>query len=124
MRVIRSHLGHVLLAMSWSYILFVWMYPVPHHPHLVGCVPTRDEIYTITEVLRTYPIWIVVIAVAHVPANILTAGVTKLFQLIFSLSCTPTARVEVLMLFLFSAVQWLLLGYIIESLFRRWRFRT
>jgi hypothetical protein len=85
-RVVRSHLGHVLLAVSWSFILFVFLRRPLNQPQLVDCVPTGDEIYTIVEVLRVYPIWIVVIAVAHFPAMFVTAGVTKLIQIVFSLS--------------------------------------
>jgi hypothetical protein len=51
-------------------------------------------------------------------------GATKLIQRIFSLSCAPTAKLEVPLLFLFSAVQWVLLGYTLESFFRRVRSRN
>src|SRR6266481_5195487 len=114
-RVLRSHLGHVLLAVSWSFILFVIMRGPLNHPQFVDCTPVGDEIYTITEVLRVYPIWIVVIGMAHFPSMLVTMGVTKLFQAVLSLSCAPTAKVELPMFFAFSAIQWLLVGYMIES---------
>ena len=123
-RVVRSHLGHVLLAVSWSFVLFVWMQRPFYRPQLVDCIPTANENYFIPEVLRVYPIWIVVIGMAHFPAMLVTMGVTKLFQMVFSLSCVPTARIELALFFLFSAIQWLFVGYIIESLFRWWRSRT
>lgn len=123
-RVTRSHLGHVLLAISWSFILFGFVRRPLNQPQFVDCLPTGDEIYTITEIIRVYPIWIVVVRLAHFPSVLATMGVTKLFQTGFSLSCGPTAKVELLLFALFSAIQWLLVGYIIESLFRRWRFHT
>ena len=123
-RVLRSHLGHVLLAVSWSFILFNWL-PRPYwHPELVDCVRAAYEDYFIPEVLRVVPIWTFVIGVAHFPAMLVTKGVTKLFQIVFALSCGPTAKVELALFFLFSAIQWLLVGYIIESLFRWWRSRA
>src|SRR5438309_2212397 len=94
-RVVRSHLGHVLLAISWSFILFVVVRQPLNHPQLVDCVPANPyEMYTITEVLRVLPIWIRVISIAHLPSMLVTMAATKLIQTIFSLSCAPTARVE------------------------------
>jgi hypothetical protein len=122
-RVVRSHLGHVLLAVSWSFILFVWMQRPLLRPQFVDCTPTANENYLIPEVLRVYPIWIVVIGMAHFPAVLVTKGATKLFQMVFSLSCVPTAKIELPLFFLVSAIQWLFVGYIIESLFRWWRSR-
>jgi hypothetical protein len=122
-RVVRSHLGHVLLAVSWSFILFVFLRRPLSQPQFVDCIPTGDEIFTITEVLRVYPVWIVVIAVAHFPAMFVTACVTKLIQIVFSLSCARTAKVELPLFFFFSAIQWLFFGYIIKSFFRWWRSR-
>jgi hypothetical protein len=124
-RVFRCHSGHVLLAISWSFILFVLVRTPITHPQLVDCVPANPyEMYTITEVLRVWPIWIRVIGLAHLPSMLVTMGVTKLIQAIFSLSCGPTAKVELPLLFAFSAIQWLFVGYILQSLFRRWRART
>jgi hypothetical protein len=123
-RVVRSHCGHVLLAISWSFILFVFFRRPLDQPQLVDCVPTGDEIYTITEILRVYPIWTVVTIVTHFPAMFVTAGVAKLVQILFSLSCGPTAKVELPLFVLFSSIQWLLVGYIIESFFHSWRART
>ena len=116
-RVLHSHLGPILLAASWSFILFV-MVPLGH-PQFVDCTPIGDEIYTVTEVLRVYPIWIVVIGMTHFPSMLATILLTKALQMFFSLSCAPTAKVELLLFFVFSATQWLLVGYMVES-FVRW----
>jgi len=123
-RIVRSHLGHVLLAVSWSFILFVWVQRPLIHPQLVDCAPATDENYFVPEVLRVFPIWIVVMGMAHLPSLLVTMGATKLFQTIFSLSCGPIAKIELSLFFLFSAIQWLLAGYIIESHFRWWRRRA
>jgi hypothetical protein len=120
-RVLRSHLGPILsyLAVSGSFIIFVLVrYPLSH-PQFVDCTPTGDEIYTLTEVLRSYPIWIVVVGMAHFPSMLATEALTKALQMVFSLSCAPTAKVELPLFFAFSAIQWLLVGYMIES-FVRW----
>jgi hypothetical protein len=123
-RVVRSHLGHLLLAVSWTFVLLVFAHPHLYQPQFVNCVPTGDEAYFQVIVDKVYPIWTAAIVVAHLPAIGLTVGATKLLQRILPLSCGPTAKGEVLLLFAFSAIQWLLLGYTIESLFRRWRART
>ena len=120
-RVVRSHLAHVLLAVSWTYILLVYVrYPMMQ-PQFVDCVPTGDEIYWQVIVDKSYPIWTKAIAIAHIPASAATVGATKVLQRSFSFSCAPTAKVEVPLFFAFGAIQWLLVGYTIESLFRRMR---
>ena len=121
-RVMRSHLGHVLLAISWTFILLVYVQTHPTQPQFVECAPTREEFRVIVD--KFYPIWTTVIAVAHLPAIALTVGTTKLLQRAFSLSCGSTAKIEMPLLFVFSAIQWLLVGYTIESLVRRVRFRS
>ena len=123
-RVFRSHLAHVLLAVSWTFILFTYMRP-PWNPHLVDCAPIGDEVYSYNVMVNViYPIWTVAIGVAHLPAIGLTVCATKLLQRLFSLSCAPTAKVEVTLFFGFSAIQWFVVGYTIESLFRRMRSRS
>jgi hypothetical protein len=118
-RVLRSHLGHILLAVSWSFILFVLMRHPLSQTQFVDCTPVGDEIYTLTEVLRVYPIWIVVVGMTHFPSMLATTALTKALQMFFSLSCAPTAKLELPLFLAFSAIQWLLVGYMIES-FGRW----
>jgi hypothetical protein len=120
-RVVRSHIGHVLLAVSWSFILFVFIQRPLADPQFVGCTPVGGETFTNAEILRVYPIWIGITVLAHFPSILATMAITTVFQKVFSLSCAPTAKVELLLFFFFSAIQWLLLGYIIETPFRRWR---
>jgi hypothetical protein len=120
-RVLRSHLAHVMLAASWTFILLVFVHPLLSQPQLVDCTPTQDEFVVIVD--KFYPIWTTVIGAAHLPTIILAGGATKLFQRLFSLSCGPTAKVEVPLLFAFSAIQWFVLGYTIKSLIRRVRAR-
>ena len=122
-RVLRSHVAHVLLTASWTFILLVYVRTLPQ-PHFVGCIPKGDEVYSYTIVDVVHPIWTSTIIVAHLPSIALTVGATTLLQRVFSLSCRPTAMVEVPLLFLFSAIQWLLVGYTIETLVRRVRFQT
>jgi hypothetical protein len=119
-RILRSHPGHVLLAISWTFILLVFVHPRMTQTQFVDCVPGDAEFST-TEILRTYPIWTTALGVCHLPSLLLTQMSTMLLQRLLSLSCGPTAKVEMALLFGFSAIQWLLLGYIIESLFRRRR---
>jgi hypothetical protein len=118
-RVVRSHLAHVLLAISWSFILLVYVRPHLTQPQFVTCIPADDEFVATVDAF--YPIWIGAIAVAHFPSIFLTQALTKLLQKVFSLSCGPTAKVEMPLFFVSSAIQWLLVGYIIESFFHRWR---
>ena len=120
-RILRNHLGHVLLAFSWTFILLVFVRAPLMQPQIVDCVPTRDEVYFQVIVDKSYPTWTGVIWFAHLPTTAATVGVTKLMQRIFSLSCGPTAKVEVALLFLFSGIQWPLAGYTMKSLVRRVR---
>jgi hypothetical protein len=118
-RVVRSHLGHVLLAVSWTFILLVFVRPHLYQPQFVDCVPAKDEFVAIVD--HFYPIWITALGVAHLPAISFTYAVTKFLQAMLSLSCGQTAKVEMPFLFAFSAIQWLFVGYIIESLVRKAR---
>ena len=118
-RVVRSHLGHVLLAVSWTFILLVFVRPYLYQPQFVDCVPDKNEFLAIVD--HFYPIWITALVVAHLPAISFTYVVTKLLQAMLSLACGPTAKVEIPFLFAFSAIQWLFAGYIIESLIRKVR---
>jgi hypothetical protein len=121
-RVARSHLGHVLLAVSWSFILFVYVRPHLFQPGFVGCTSAEGEFIPIVDFF--YPVWITAVGVAHLPSALLTEAVTKAFQYFFSHACGPSAKVEMFFFFAFSAIQWLLVGYTIESLYRRWRSRA
>jgi hypothetical protein len=120
-RVARSHLGHVLLAVSWTFVLLVFVRRHPSQPQFVDCVPADGEFIAIVD--KFYPISTVVLEVAHLPAIFFAWAATKLLQISFSISCEPTAKLEIVFLFMFSAVQWLLVGYIIESFVRKARSR-
>ena len=116
-RILRSHLSHVLLAVSWCFILFVMVRSM-NEPMFVDCVPAKDEISGIA-ILRVYPIWIVIIGAAHFPSMLLTQVRVRVFLSALGLSCVPSAKLELAMFFIFSTIQWLLIGYGIES-FGRW----
>ena len=114
-QAVLNHLGHVLLAISWCFILFVFIRPAALGPQLVECIPSKEEPYTMTEVNKSYPIWTQAVGVAHIPAMVMTMIVTSFVQGIFSLSCAPAARVELPLFFVFSSIQWLLVASAIDS---------
>jgi hypothetical protein len=116
-RLLRSHLAHVLLAVSWCFILFVMVQPSMHYPWFAGCIPTADDIRLQNH--YGYPIWVVAIGAAHLPSVLLTRVVSTFFQGIFALSCGSTAKLELAVFFIFSTIQWLLFAYGIDS-FGRW----
>ena len=118
-----SHTGRVLLAISWSFILFVVITPFLKQPMFVVCVLTAEEVYWQTWVDHTYPIWTVIMWGAHIPSILLTQGVTESLQKILSLSCAPTAKLELAVFFFFSSLQWLLVGYGGESFVKLMRSR-
>ena len=120
-KVVRSHLGHVLLAVSWTLILLVYVRPPFMQPQFVDCVPTRDEVYSQVIVDKSYPIWTAAIMALHAPTFALTQIIAKVCQRAFSLSCGPSAKLEVPLLFLFSGIQWPLAGYTMKSLVQRVR---
>jgi hypothetical protein len=119
-RVLHSHVGHVLLAISWCFILFVMVRPSLNRPWFVDCRPTEQELFSYyAEVNHAYPIWTVIISIFHFPSFLLTQGVTFLLQKVISLSCRQTAKIEIAVLFLFSSIQWLLIGFGVESFVER-----
>jgi hypothetical protein len=114
-RALFNHLGHLLLAVSWCFILFVFIRPALLGPQFVDCVPSKEEAYTMLEVNKAYPIWTQAVGVAHIPSILITRFATKFIQGIFSLSCAPTAKVELPLFFVFSSIQWLLVASAIDS---------
>jgi hypothetical protein len=120
-RSLRSHLGHILLVISWCFILFVFARPSAQGPQFVDCVRSNEEGYTMTEVNKSYPIWTQAVAVTHIPSIFVTRLVTKLVQRIFLLSCVPTAQLELSLFLLFSSIQWLLVASVIDSGIQWWR---
>ena len=90
-----------------------------YHPQFVNCIPAREEIFTITEILAPKPVWVVAISVLYIPSMLLTLALTKLLGYTFSLSCTPTALLEFVVFLVCSLAQWWLVGYGVEWLVRR-----
>jgi hypothetical protein len=115
-RLLRSHLAHVLLAVSWCFILFVMVEPSMYYPWFARCIPTPDDIRLQNH--YGYPIWVIAIDVAHLPSVLLTRVVSNFFQRVFGLSCALTAKLELAVFFIFSTIQWLLFAYGIDSLGR------
>lgn len=116
---LRSRLGYILAMFSLCFLLLEIVSAADTHPQFVPCVPTYNETLTLTEILAPKPIWVLAIGFLYVPSILITTAFTKLLALAFSLSCTPTARVEFVLFLIFSSCQWMLIGYAIERLFRR-----
>ncbi len=121
--MLNCHAGHVLLAVSWCFILFVIVRPFLKEPRFVGCVPSADEVYWQTEVNHTYPIWTMIVWSAHLPSILFTRGAILSLEKILSLSCGQTAKVELAVFFFSSSVQWLLVGYVGEFIVKWMRSR-
>jgi len=117
-RLLHSHLAHVLLAVSWCFILFVMVEPSMYYPWFAGCIPTPDDIRLQNH--YGYPIWVIAIGAVHLPSVLLTGVVSTSFQRVFGLSCASTAKLELAIFFIFSTTQWLLVGYGIDSV-GRWK---
>ena len=120
-RVVSNRIGHLLVVVSLCFVLIAF-YPLPlNHPQFVSCVATKEEIYTIAEVLKPPPVWIFTIGITYFPSMLLTKILTGAMASLFSLSCYPTAKVELVVFLIFSSIQWMLVGYGVEWLFRRRR---
>lgn len=115
-RVLDSHTGHVLLTMSWCFILFVIVRSSLNRPFFADCTPSEQEGFYLVEVNVSYPIWTVIIWSAHLPAILFTRGVLLVPQRSMALSCVGTAKVELVVFFISSSIQWLLIGYGLDSL--------
>jgi hypothetical protein len=115
-RVIGSRIGRVLSVLSLCFVLLVFVPASAHHPQFVDCGPSMEAPYTDTEVLRARPIWVVVIGAAYLPSMLLTSALTAMLRNVFILSCEGTRRVELIVLFVCSSMQWLLVGSGIEFL--------
>ena len=118
-QVAGSRLGQLLFVLGLCFILLELAPPFRSHPQFVGCVPTVEEAYTITEVLIGRPIWVVAISYLYLPSILLTLALTIMLGSLLHLSCTPTARLEFVVLLLSSSIQWWVIGHVIERLVRR-----
>jgi hypothetical protein len=115
-RVAHSRVGHIQAVLSLCFV-FIAFYPLAlNHPQFASCVPTREEIYTITEILKHPPLWIFVVGVTYFPSMLLTRILAGAVAGLFSLSCYPTAKVEFVIFLVCSTFQWILIGYGIEWL--------
>lgn len=114
--LLHSHLAHVLLAISWCFILFVMVEPSMYYPWFAGCIATPDDIRLQNH--YGYPIWVIAIGAVHLPSVLLTGVFSTFFQRVFGLCCASTAKLELAIFFIFSTTQWLLVGYGIESVGR------
>ena len=118
-RVVGSRIGQLLAVLGVCFALLELVHLPAYHPQFVSCVPTREEVHTITEILAPKPAWVVAIGVLYVPSISLTSALTKLLSYVFALSCAPTARLEFISFLVCSSIQWLLVGCGIEWLIRR-----
>ena len=118
-RVVSSRVGQSLVVLSLCFALLEFVHLPVYHPQFVSCVPAGGEVYTITEILAPKPIWVVVIGFLYLPAVLLTSALTKVLSYMLSLSCAPTARLEIVGFLICSSVQWFLVGYGIEWLMKR-----
>ncbi len=120
-QVARSRVGHLLFVLSLCFVLIAF-YPLSlNPPQLVSCVPTKEEVYTITEVLKYPPTWVFAIGITYFPSMLLTKILTGAVDILFSLSCYPTARVELVIFLICSSTQWMLVGCGVEWLIRKRR---
>jgi hypothetical protein len=114
-RVTRSGLSQVLLILSTCLILLEW-----HHipePLLVNCDVAEELGFIPMADHRILPIYFLV----NLPSLLITAGVTKFFKEVFMMSCASTAKLETVLLVTFCSIQWMLIGYGVETFFRRRR---
>jgi hypothetical protein len=114
-RTASSRLGLLLMVLSWCFVWLVFVELPVHRPQFVGCVPRGDEVYEVVNILRAYKIWIAIPAVTYAPSMLFTSAVIPSLQSLFSLSCIPTARLEMLVFVIASSIQWMLVGRGIES---------
>jgi hypothetical protein len=118
-RVVGSRVGQLLAVLGLCFALLELVHLPAYHPQFVSCVPTREEVYTITEILAPKPAWVVAIGVLYIPSVLLTSALTQVLRYMFGLSCTPTARLEFVGFLVCGSIQWLLVGYGIEWLIKR-----
>jgi hypothetical protein len=118
-RVLGSRIGQLLAVPGLCFALLEFAHLHVYHPRFVSCVPTPEEIYTITEILVPRPIWVTAIGALYIPSALLTSALTKLIGYVFALSCTPMARLEFVVFLVCSSLQWVLVGYGIERLIKR-----
>jgi hypothetical protein len=118
-RVVGSRVGQLMAVLGLCFALLELVrFPV-YHPQFVSCVPTGEEIYTITEIFAPKPIWVVVFRILCLPSILLTSALTMLLAHTFTLSCTPTSRLELIIFLMCSSIQWLLIGYGVERFIKR-----
>ena len=117
--MVGSRLGQLLAVLGLCFALLELVHLPAYHPQFVSCVPTREEVYTITEILAPKPAWVAALGLLYLPSVWLTSALIKLLGYVFALSCTPAARLEFFGFLVCSAIQWLLVGYGIEWLVKR-----
>ena len=120
-RVATNRLGQVLLFSSLFFVLVAMVPQSPKSPMFFDCAFNREGVFVASEIFLVKPIWVVIIGVTYLPSILLTIVLTKIFEGVFSLTCTPTARVEIIVLVVCSSIQWILIGYAIERCIKKRR---
>ena len=123
-QVASSRAGHLLFVLSLCFVLIAFYPQSLNHPQIVSCVPTQEEIYTITEVFKSPPIWVFAIGITYFPSMLLTKILTGAVGSLLSLSCYSTGKVEFVIFLICSSIQWMLAGCGVEWLIRKRRIRT
>lgn len=118
-RIVGSRVGQLLAVLGVCFALLELVRLPVYQPQFVSCTPAGEEIFTISACLVTKPIWVVAIGVLYIPSMLLTSALTTLLGYTFSLSCTPTARLEFFVFLACSLTQWWLVGHGVERLFKR-----
>lgn len=119
--VLGSRFAHLLLVLSLCFVLLEFEPLSLKQPQFVACVPTKSEILSMTEVLTSKPFWAVVIGSFYLPSISLTSISTLVVGKVLSFSCVPLARLEIALFLIFSSLQWMLVGYLAERMFKRRR---
>ena len=93
-------------------VLLNW-YPLDE-PLLVHCDVAAELGFIPMPDHRILPIYFLV----NLPALLMTGGLTKVFKEVLSLSCAHTAKLEIALIVPSCYIQWMLIGYSIETSFR------
>jgi len=119
-RVLASRLGHLLLITNLCFVI----YEYGRSLRAAGrdCLTVADAQRVDAAVLMAFPVWVVVFTILNFPALMVSSFSADFITSLYPQMCTYTAaHIESGSLAFCSAIQWMLVGYAIESQVRRKR---
>lgn len=121
-RVLMNRVGHLLLVINLCFIIYEYSQTSATLDDIGGsCVIVGEaQNFDVMVCTSLFPLWIKIVAWLNLPALIPTTIISTFLQTSFPVMCMQTAtQISTVLLAVFGSVEWLFVGYLVESIARK-----